>query len=1818
MSEALGGMPAGGAGDSVRSSLDRVCRALEAVGSTTKSGGRFKTNCPLHEDKVPSLSVTWTAGKVLLHCFSCDGLAGEICQALGLAEKDLFDEPLARKLDGKWKGNSPQQRANGARRGKQGPLPRLLVRAEQVQEPEHSYELVATYPYVDAQGRLVQEVLRQSCTRCPEPHKTFKQVFVGARGSRVATTPAGFTPVLYRLPQVAEAIAGGVPVWLFEGEKDADTGVTQHLVATTNAGGAGGFSAVHAEYLRGADVHAVLDRDAGGYTRGVTLDRLLGPLAASVRFYLPAPTFAKADFTDHVEAGGDVASLQQVHVEELAAWTALERARRKHLGHGGVEQALAETQAQLVAAADARANTSGRYKTKATAEAAAADHERYAKRWAGEADIRHEKLCDLVADVHRHVVRTGTEWAAQASEAAGETLRLATTAARAAHTAVGLPHPPSLQPAPDPAAEPASGAGEAVEQADGSSAAGSGGNSDPTRRVERQWEPRPGEDDVPAGITISQPTFRIVNGQIVKLTWKDPTASRRKDPDEGEEPKKDLTLSLVLSLDVRLAEMEYLEDPAVDDVDTPDLQGRGSRAGQEGQNPPAPPTLAAYVVGYTHPATGEYMRLRVPVEGWKDGSFLESLPGPPRYDSKPSGLAQVRDAIKAVSAGITVITRFRSTGWRRDEDGEWFFVHAGGAISAAGVRPVPVLLSGPLARYDLPDPITDPGLLRAAFVEHSAGMLTAFPPQVAAPLLGHVFRSAMGPNPWVMALVGSPGSYKTSLASLAMHHWGELWDRRKPASSLSGNGDTFNAIRIKLNAAKDALYWGDDIAPTKDFVVAQRLLEELARLVHNGEERSRSTRDGLSVLDGTPPRASGLATSEVMPRPGSAAERMLIVPLRASDISLAQLKAFDDGASRHGRALLLASMLQWMAGDLQAVRRRCFDEADDYARRLLAGGETVRQSEAFGQVWAGWIAVTDFLLDAAAITAGERDLVLARVDAALQAAAQATTDPDIPRTQGGRVRELLAYALSSGLAYVTDVRTGEAPPWPLAGRLGWRRVAVGVNELGDPKWRPEARGIPLGYVRHDPSPKEGCPQLLVKDAVGIEQVLVATAKVMADGLQMDRGTALRALAQDHIVFVDKEGKDKPPRYKVKRDLDCEDRTQIRVVAFRLAELLGDDPDGPLPFDDDDGDDPGGGPGPDGPDTPRGDLFAPLGVDGPQQPGLPSVAPQQGLTSPPQEEHPVSTHPDAEGTIAPAIPIADAVPCLICGVRCALMFLGLPLHAPCWWGSTAASRTAAAASPAEVAAGGAKPAPAGTVPPVITSPTPSVAAATPPQTTSSPPGAPLARTAKLAVPSPYAAPAAVLHTDGVWMPDGRRHDLPDPLTHVGHIAALTERLRLGTQVTKWRAEPGQIWVTRDMLAALGVHIGELPTDPIRRSNAIRDLTRSSPLVSAAVDEGWNIGGGGDGLTAWTRVWRGQARAPWVALIPAMSPSPHDLPVLVDDPAPATLAKRLALFAGALGAPWALSPSTTGFDLMKALPARLKDRKRLFGPRELVPPAKIADLELDLNWSRIPSADEVRLAFAHAYDRGGSYPAVLGGLDLGVGEPIHHPEGCPFDRKIPGYFKAEIPDRADWRMPHPLWPTWPLPAGPRWMAAPRMQMAYQLGYEVPILEAYVWPEHSRALGPWGERLRDARTALDVADADAQLSREQIKVVYTRTIGMMGSTTHQEGREGYAPDWRHHIVAKANANVLRRIVKIGEETGRWPIAVETDTVIYASDDPDPISAWPGKPEDLGRGLGQYKVYGSAPLAEVLPTLDGKGFGGMDLLRHRPDPDVDETGSA
>src|SRR3546814_14536583 len=62
----------------------------------------------------------------------------------------------------------------------------------------------------------------------------------------------------------------------------------------------------------------------------------------------------------------------------------------------------------------------------------------------------------------------------------------------------------------------------------------------------------------------------------------------------------------------------------------------------------------------------------------------------------------------------------------------------------------------------------------------------------------------------------------------------------------------------------------------------------------------------------------------------------------------------------------------------------------------------------------------------------------------------------------------------------------------------------------------EGRGIRLGYVVANPRPCDGEPQILI-DLLALEQVLKSAGQMLTDSLQIDRGTALRAVDRKSVV-----------------------------------------------------------------------------------------------------------------------------------------------------------------------------------------------------------------------------------------------------------------------------------------------------------------------------------------------------------------------------------------------------------------------------------------------------------------------------------------------------------------------------------------------------------------------------------------------------------------------------------------------------------------------------------------------------------------------------
>jgi 5S rRNA maturation endonuclease (ribonuclease M5) len=254
--------------------LQRVLDALHQHGcSPRRVGSNFSAKCPAHDDRNPSLSVTeGKEGRVLIHCHTGCVLP-DILFALGLEISDIFALPLANVQDDDW--------------------------------TPCGCGVAREYPYVDPNGELLFMVVR-----CPQKH------FAQWRPDNTARTGRRWslgntTRVPYRLPMLLEAIREKIPVFVVEGEKDADRLVAEGYVATCNPHGAGRWNDYYSTLMAGATVTIIADKDEPGRLHAEQVATSLKAHGCTVAVKIAA---VGKDVTDHLNAGKKLDELIPVDV----------------------------------------------------------------------------------------------------------------------------------------------------------------------------------------------------------------------------------------------------------------------------------------------------------------------------------------------------------------------------------------------------------------------------------------------------------------------------------------------------------------------------------------------------------------------------------------------------------------------------------------------------------------------------------------------------------------------------------------------------------------------------------------------------------------------------------------------------------------------------------------------------------------------------------------------------------------------------------------------------------------------------------------------------------------------------------------------------------------------------------------------------------------------------------------------------------------------------------------------------------------------------------------------------------------------------------------------------------------------------------------------------------------------------------------------------------------------------------------------------------------------------------------------------------------
>lgn len=236
------------------------------------SGG-FQAKCPCrNDDDNPSFSVSeGDGGKVVVYCHAgrCD--TKQACDAMGLKMSDLYPAKQQKKLD-----------------------------------------LVAKYRYLDEQGTLLFEKLRYVDPATGK--KEFRQRKPDGNGGweyKLGDTPR----VLYNLPQVLKAKSEGTPIWVVEGEKDADTLIKMGVCATTMPNGAGTWLPIHTEALAGAIVEIVADNDDAGLKHAKGVYEELTDAGCDVQVWKCSKG---KDITEHISSGGTFDELESIVASEIS------------------------------------------------------------------------------------------------------------------------------------------------------------------------------------------------------------------------------------------------------------------------------------------------------------------------------------------------------------------------------------------------------------------------------------------------------------------------------------------------------------------------------------------------------------------------------------------------------------------------------------------------------------------------------------------------------------------------------------------------------------------------------------------------------------------------------------------------------------------------------------------------------------------------------------------------------------------------------------------------------------------------------------------------------------------------------------------------------------------------------------------------------------------------------------------------------------------------------------------------------------------------------------------------------------------------------------------------------------------------------------------------------------------------------------------------------------------------------------------------------------------------------------------------------------
>ena len=232
-------------------------------------GDKSQCQCPAHDDKHASLTITKGRKCTLFYCHAgCT--VDEVLNAAGLEKKDTFYDVEPR---------SPNWKA--------------YVEAREKRKIE------TIYNYVSIDGSYAFTKIRLEGKKIIYG-KLQNDRFTYGLGHDVGRK--SYKAIYGSLQAINKAIAENRPIFIPEGEKDADTLIKQGYTAFAY-GGVNDWQSDFATLVQGADVYILADNDEAGKRVAETIQNDIKTVAKSSKIIVPMPDIPKADITDYFSAG---------------------------------------------------------------------------------------------------------------------------------------------------------------------------------------------------------------------------------------------------------------------------------------------------------------------------------------------------------------------------------------------------------------------------------------------------------------------------------------------------------------------------------------------------------------------------------------------------------------------------------------------------------------------------------------------------------------------------------------------------------------------------------------------------------------------------------------------------------------------------------------------------------------------------------------------------------------------------------------------------------------------------------------------------------------------------------------------------------------------------------------------------------------------------------------------------------------------------------------------------------------------------------------------------------------------------------------------------------------------------------------------------------------------------------------------------------------------------------------------------------------------------------------------------------------------------